>query len=487
MADIIVLQSVLTKIKQSKNKNLSEKVYQDEPILMRASQMENYTPAMYQKMRRMAVQLVTKTESEVFYKQAKFMEYFEDDCYFKGEFHRYYPTFRGMTDAQLRGYFTWRTQVRKGDIRKTSLSYVYVYIYELLHVIGYDTPQEAFLQLMHFWNVYQVLDPCVVNYKIRWLKDFCIYYNLPKDFLQKIEKNESKGAVQVLLNSDSESDADVFASLASLSTYRILDSAFYKANKEEFEAVTTLVVHELNQYYQNNSRFSSTERFFGTFCEGKRMLFSGAVFFDRLRHENYSYQLSESEKYTVDKGIWRYSHFVCYTGKNQPAGNILRSIDSKLRIKTGYKKQIKTGAINEEFSKIIDRCIEDYYIKKRFRAAEKIEIDISLLATIRKDANETCESLLTESQEETEKVIIDVVPVNKTGLQDLHFQFLLRLLKKESCDDLLQQSGMYVSILADAVNEALFDQFGDTVICFEGDTPVIIEDYIEDLKGFVGL
>ena len=38
------------------------------------------------------------------------------------------------------------------------------------------------------------------------------------------------------------------------------------------------------------------------------------------------------------------------------------------------------------------------------------------------------------------------------------------------------------SIIADSINEKLFDIFGDTVIDFLSDDPCVIEDYIEELK-----
>ncbi len=39
------------------------------------------------------------------------------------------------------------------------------------------------------------------------------------------------------------------------------------------------------------------------------------------------------------------------------------------------------------------------------------------------------------------------------------------------------------SVVAEAANERLFDVFADTVIEFDGDTPVIVSDYVDDLKG----
>ena len=55
------------------------------------------------------------TEAELFYKQARFMEDFEDTCPYEGSFRSYYPTYNDMSNRQLRGYFTWRANVRRGE------------------------------------------------------------------------------------------------------------------------------------------------------------------------------------------------------------------------------------------------------------------------------------------------------------------------------------------------------------------------------------
>ena len=46
-------------------------------------------------------------------------------------------------------------------------------------------------------------------------------------------------------------------------------------------------------------------------------------------------------------------------------------------------------------------------------------------------------------------------------------------------------AGVMLSVVAEGVNEALFPRFADTVILFEGDAPLLIEDYIEELKGMI--
>ena len=48
-----------------------------------------------------------------------------------------------------------------------------------------------------------------------------------------------------------------------------------------------------------------------------------------------------------------------------------------------------------------------------------------------------------------------------------------------STEPLLKNSS--AALLADSINEKMMDELGDTVIEFDGDTPVLIDDYIDDL------
>lgn len=82
------------------------------------------------------------------------MEDYEDDYVYSGDFNCYYPTYRAMNTNQLRGYFLWRTKVRRGDIQKTFLSFAFVYIYELLHLVGVSSAEEGFQKLSDFARLY---------------------------------------------------------------------------------------------------------------------------------------------------------------------------------------------------------------------------------------------------------------------------------------------------------------------------------------------
>lgn len=92
----------------------------------------------------------------------------------------YYPTYQSLTDPELRGYFSWRTKLRRGDVQKTSLSYAFLYIYELLNQIGVTDPVDGYQKLKNFQSVYGGLDGGILPHLNRWLVDYVIYYGLDR-------------------------------------------------------------------------------------------------------------------------------------------------------------------------------------------------------------------------------------------------------------------------------------------------------------------
>ena len=44
---------------------------------------------------------------------------------------------------------------------------------------------------------------------------------------------------------------------------------------------------------------------------------------------------------------------------------------------------------------------------------------------------------------------------------------------------------LMISVIADSINDKLFDMFDDTVLEFESEIPNVIEDYLEELKGLI--
>lgn len=95
------------------------------------------------------------------------MKDFEDDYEEAVAYKEYFPYYQMMGYRQLRTYFTWRARVRKGEVEKTSLSYAFLYLYELLNNIGVSDPQEGLDKLLFFWQEFRVFQPEIDKYVLR--------------------------------------------------------------------------------------------------------------------------------------------------------------------------------------------------------------------------------------------------------------------------------------------------------------------------------
>ena len=168
MADVQrLIDQIMSAERIRRSSHFSDRVFTDEPILTTGRQMASYLPDRYREMRAISRWQADSgggrgrwlSEAELFYRQGRFMEDFEDDCPYHGTFKAYFPTYNAMSDRQLRGYFTWRAAVRTGTVEETSLSFAYVYLYELLCGIGTHGPLDGFSKLRGFWEAYRGFAP----------------------------------------------------------------------------------------------------------------------------------------------------------------------------------------------------------------------------------------------------------------------------------------------------------------------------------------
>lgn len=108
---------------------------------------------------------------------------FEDDCPYNGTFKSYFPTYNAMSDRQLRGYFTWRAQVRRKKVEETSTSFAFLYLYELICGIGVDNPLDGFRKIKAFWESYRAYEPGIDRFARVWLQDYAVFHGLDPKLL----------------------------------------------------------------------------------------------------------------------------------------------------------------------------------------------------------------------------------------------------------------------------------------------------------------
>jgi len=466
------------------------KVYQDEPILITAAQLENYPPPKYREMRKIGgIEHELESKAKIFYKQAKFMEDFEDSFDYRGRFERYFPTYQDMDHSQLRGYFSWRTKVRRGIIEKTQLSFAFAYIYELLNQIGVSSTEEGFHQLKNFWAAYREFDTGLDRYVTLWLKDYVVYNNMSKSLLENCPDGGVDGRVLTLLNYEAHDADTMFSTLKSMSPYSLENSKLFKQYPDDVKNVVYDVFSKLADHLSKNGkngRDSFCERFFGRLNASSYIMFKSAVFYHHADRNGFVYEINDIYRYECKNGNWSCVRLLPYKGQLRNVGALLKTIDSFMRPKYGFKSTLKaeetTEAIHNIITEAIDRCLEN----KRKAALPKIEIDVSKLQNIRNVALEIQNKLTVEEFFEEEANAPEIVErEGRAGLNDVEYRFMKCLLYGTAYDDLVKSEGLMLSMLIDAVNERFFDTFGDTVIIDDGGKPALIEDYVGELKGII--
>ena len=191
---------------------------------------------------------VQNDNARIFYKQGIFMKDFTDDYSEYVEFSQYFPYYQMMGYEQLRTYFTWRTEVRKGNVADISLSYAFLYIYELLGNIGVSDPQDGLNQLMSFWRAFGAYTKAIDKYVLRWLKDYHIYYELNHSFKEFIDTNNLNESYPKIADTD-----DNFDLFCAISKYDIRKSTFFTDEKAKLvKDCFCFVINKLRQTFKDN-------------------------------------------------------------------------------------------------------------------------------------------------------------------------------------------------------------------------------------------
>lgn len=460
-----LIERITSSERMRTSSHFSDAVYRAEPILTTGRQMATYLPDRYREMRAISRWQEGEphgrwiTEAELFWRQGMFMADFEDDCPYHGTFKAYFPTYADMSDRQLRGYFTWRTAVRRGDIQETSLSFAFVYLYELLNGIGVSDPADGFLKLKSFWEAYREFAPEIDRYVPIWLRDYVVYHGLDvsllsndsaiafdqalfelvrqsapfdPDLLENIdelvvgdEPEEETVAPRpplglgkqsaLQLPADIELEEALLFAADALSTYRIRLSRLYKDYRDDLRHVFCSVYVRLLAYYRRNRSNGFVETMFGEQMRMTYTMFANAVFFESTPHPPADVELDPIHWYQCRGGTWSCIRVYGARGKSPLLAKIMREVDRRLRDALNYPHPLKKKAVPKYLASMIDREIEAWLTWKQAHAPRKVEIDLSQLAGIRSAAAVTREALLTDEERDQDTA---VETVEKTPTQD---------------------------------------------------------------------
>ena len=469
----------------------SAQVYGEQSIFANPSALFYQVPQQIRQMRTLSGynSLDGKRSMEsLFYQQGKYMENYTDDFPDMVQCGRSTPMYYNLKDNELRAYFTWRTRYRMGALPPAQNAFLLLYAYEILNLIGFQSAELAYDALGKLLRDYGGQFPSVKKSLMRWIPDFAAYYQLP----YRLEDEKEAAAITVLRHS-AHSAQELLLALDTLSKYHLKNSKLYEAEPEKVSEIVRAVYKALLTYYAEQKNASYSAYLLGGQQRSEHIMFEGAVFYSRTLIRDGDYRLSPVCVYHFYQGRWAKERFASAPDAGR-IGALLRTVDSVLREQLNFKSKLKPGELPDGDEAVIRQAVADWFEEQKRKNAPVITLNEDELEKIRQAAEHTTDMLTLpeDVQPEQPAEAPEEPPEDEDDgeLPDLPLSapamaLLICLVTGESYQPLVD-AGQMLSVLADEINENLYDTFGDTVIEMEDDeTPVLIEDYAEDLKGML--
>lgn len=343
---------------------------------------------------------------EDFLSAARAMEDYEDDCPFAGTVPLYQPEYRDLTPNELRGYFTWRAALRRGEVSAHCDAFVYLYLSELMLGIGAANAAEALDCMDAFASAYFSAgygsEALQRNFK-SWRFEYAVLNRADAARVRAYENPALRHwdeALTVLREPEKQSDEAVFAALAELGGKKLTEA---RSVKELGDRAAL--------YYAAIWRSSAPLLFAA--CFGNLRMREWKPFSDAPRlkavceraGQAFSYQLNELRSFAATgSGFTEYSYLrQQFDSKRFFA--FLKEADTALRIRFLRGKASKTAssaqdiALQEAFSRAFASC-------EAMEAAQKlaaVPVRREKLADIRAAAAVTTAALLTEAETGAER------------------------------------------------------------------------------------
>lgn len=373
-------------------------------------------------------------------KQGEFMTDVEDDFSRRVFCALPEPFFAAMSNSQLRTYFTWRTDVRRGKYAAVDKPYVLLYCFEMLNMIGVPNAAEAFGKMLELWENCRGWAGYLDELMPRWLKDFYVYNDITEKYpditlcMNYPSNGMHNGVIEKLEICDYSNKLDY---LTEYSTYNIKGSIFFnEQTKLLLNDACEAALTELSTYFQ-----TCGADILELVCGKPRKdhawkPFRGAIV-DMSRMESFRpVKISSRERYCIKRGEPTRELFD-FSPSRGFIGYLLKSVEAELRRQVKFKRYITpnitmllndiknreklmAAVSDERFEKIIPSAVAEYCRKNGISAPEKprksskiveerseyvrekVEIDISKLNTIREQSDELAKKLIVDETAEYE-------------------------------------------------------------------------------------
>lgn len=421
-------------------------------------------------------------------------------------FYSYMPQYAQMSREQKNYYFFWRSRLREGKFLRTDYSYLYLYVYEILNLPDKIEPKEGILLLAALWRTYRDCLPAIDRYFSVWFADYCLVHEL-------------ECPVQAI--------ADFIHDVNDVGVLR----EFYLREPTDDRSVEAMLSC-LSDYDWHTGRYAMAQNDGGGFYRTHMVGAMGTLL--RFLWESEQITCAQTEKEHLVRDAFPCS-LCTYSVKSRleveyyPIGRCaplrravtaaVRYTENRLRAALGVRSRLGVKDLPTEYQVPIDMYWRDVFAsaqKERARqnqpAYEKLydapqeplsfsdagEIERASWQITRRliadeeDGSFPKEDIFTTDTADSSAVFTGTQTPQATaqaqadtfGLSSREISFLGALLSSDDATAraVLRETGEFADTMAERINSAFADGFGDVILEAAGDMYRIMDDYTEEVK-----
>ncbi len=423
----------------------------------------------------------------------------QDDVPFV-EYFSFTPAFYELSSEQLNYYLSWRRRAREGIFQKTSASYVFLYVTEIVNLPDKISPEDGLITLIVLW------DECLSNEK-RYDKamadvifDYAVIHGLKIPFilLEPIFLKtltpfssilSSLFVYDYLLVSKKELGENELKFLYEKELgFSFRTGKHYRSNPFFKDLLDTYFYSVLQVFFKNSPAYISE-----IFSKHEKRSSPIKVVRPAFLSINTSVEIKKNllyDYYVYDKNDVELDHLI----------NLAKHIENRFRALSSIRARLSVSPLPDESKRLIDTIISKLLpsvsngepIRQTLHEAKKVTLDVNRAKFIEEESWQTTKKLTDgieifyddEDVEECEHEEVSEL----SGFEllfsqlDLHEKKILSLLAEKNinkAETSCRENGTFLDSEISRINELSSDSVGDVIIDIS--TKEIFDEYVDEV------
>lgn len=303
-------------------------------------------------------------------------------------FMSYWSTYDAMTSEQLDWYLYLRTQIRENNYIDTDLSYIFVYIYELINCVGVINTEDGLTKLKNVWFGYRNRHEKLDNYLFCWTFDYANVNNLEYFSTSEITalklNNSSEAIVNVIIDKYQKDELLKLPLnlIDALCDYSIVKSKFYlNDNQDLMNEAIPRVISLVDAFFRKNENTNLLLKY-------------GPKTSRKFRQSAYQSAVTENLQISYEIEV---KNYVGNKKLRSFINDIVRFSENTLRSIMKHRGRLQGVEVDAELSIIIESFLKrEYSLDNRqnlINNENKVNIDFSSIEILREQSEQVRQSL----------------------------------------------------------------------------------------------